>query len=159
MCDISPALSNLLSGLVGSVIGAGATVWATSRALSASAEQLDKQREQTSRLEYKQRLEALSAEVAFNISLEMLSGNKKIIVFVHNAWDNFMAHAHQLPTAIVKDLTQAYGFAIYHNSAARLERVGVENFGPIIETSFDQSMVFLKAAKLKLDEDAQRRGV
>lgn len=151
MCEISPAISNLLSGLAGSVIGVGATVWATGRAISASAEQLEIQRGLSDVAEYKQRLSALSAEVGFNLSLPQLGENKKIPVFIHAAWTNFLTHAHQLEAGTIEDLTKAYGFAIYHNSAAQLEDVGKENFGGQIEKSFDQALINFKSAKEKID--------
>ena len=109
MCDFSPAVSNLLSGFAGAVIGAGSTILATSRAISSSAEQFEKQRKQAERAEYKQRLNALTAEVSFNISLTTFSANKKIPVFSHAAWDNFHSHAHYLESDVITTLTRAYG--------------------------------------------------
>jgi len=157
MCELNPTISNLLSGLIGSVFGAGVTVWATRKAISANARQMAEDRQKSDRADYERRLCALNAEVDFNISLKDLGGNKKIPVFASSAWDNMMAHSHQLETEAIQFLTKAYGFALSHNSAARLDDPGKVNYGQQIEQTFDKAVKYFTDAKNKLAENSSEK--
>src|SRR5437016_3342315 len=129
MCELNSTAESLLSGLIGSIIGALFTVWATHKTIKATATEHEKQWQKEKERDHQDRLSALRTEIQFNAGLDRPDTNKKIAVFLHVSWENFLSNSGRLDKDMLNLLNETYASAIFHNSAAKLEKVGTENFG------------------------------
>ena len=144
--DIMNNFMPLLSGFVGAIIGALATVLATNKIIKSNAAEYAKRREKEKKDEYNAKLKNLENEINFNIKLP--NGNKKIAVFIHNGWENFLPYLNKLSDENKEILNEAYSWAICHNSAAKLEKPNVTGYVNYIEKSFDKAIEKFKEFKI-----------
>ncbi len=96
MCNINLNWENLLSGLIGSIVGAGATILATKMIIKSSVESYNKQREIEKNEDFEERLTALKNEIHFNSSLHKEDVNAKIRSYSRIAWEAFLPYVHRL---------------------------------------------------------------
>lgn len=132
----------LAGALLGAVIGVLATVWATYQTIKLNAKEYQRQREHERDEDYRDRLDSLKGEIEFNINIQ--GYDKKIPVFVYNAWNSFLPFLYKLDKEPRKILNEAYSWALYHNNAAKLDKPNVTAYGPSIEHSYDNAVKLFK---------------
>jgi len=111
--------SALLSGFLGSVIGALATVLSTASLMKHSTLEAEKQRMAERESEYVASLRALKAEVQYNVPLSVATGDYSQ-QFSTIAWDRFWGQQHRLDAETAKLLGEGYRNATCFGRAREL---------------------------------------
>lgn len=133
----------LLSGLLGSIIGALGTVYATKAMMAQSVAETEKQRELDRESEYKARLRALKAEVEFNVQ-QPLDNSWYYISYATSQWQFFSAHLYHLnketSRLLVIGYTNASSFPIARDQALEGKSTRALKFAEAANRAFQDAL-------------------
>lgn len=124
----NPITLNLVSGLFGSIIGAGATVWATHSAIKKTANEslkLEKQKREWEQRDQRKQNDDQVRRACFSLyyetrenlkTIEMWRSYRRKFKFASDAWETAKPLLHHLPESLRNELVVAYSQLRRHNT-------------------------------------------
>lgn len=120
---------NLLSGMIGSVVGAAATVWATQKTIQGTVDTntalLEKQQTEEQAalwrgmlVEARENLKTLTAPVPQGFQIKV-----RLVV---DFWDRARSHVYAVPRQLQDDLIQTYTMIAQHNELILYDRQALD---------------------------------
>lgn len=162
----NPFFLNLISGLLGSVIGAGATIYATKRTIQQTTQEafkLEKQKREWDKKDAQEKEQATTKSIVFSLyhetkenlkSIELWSSYRRKFRFSRDSWDSAKPYVQNLPEALQNALVTAYAQMRRHNSMIDYDlRVpwGLGSMDAEIERQVNETKTSLDDLKKQLD--------
>lgn len=148
------SIQNLLSGLLGSMIGAYMVVWSVRAQMNALVEQDAKRFKAEEESRFQNAYAALLEEVRLN-TFPGDPINQVLATFTVDAWKAFWPYMGRLDQSLIPTLTRAYSNALSHQTAVRINPVLNGPYGGSIALLYGKAVTDFKdlLSKLRLHDN------